>query len=98
MRKINKDGEKTVLVKDNLQGFNRRTYYQTSRQKKSKKRIKLHRKHTSFNWLGEKKPQKYSQNIKLNETAKNVECRRLPKAAGCPEPTLTTKFQNHCDL
>jgi len=31
-------------------------------------------------------------------TAKNVGCSRLHSEAGCPEPALTTKFQNHCNM
>lgn len=62
-----------VLFKDNLQGFNRRTYYQTSRQKKrEKKKNFIENTPVLIGW--EKNSQKYSQNIKLNETGKNVEC------------------------
>lgn len=70
--KLKKDGEKMGLFKDNIQRFNRRIYCQTSRQKKRQKK-KLHRRHTSFNWLG-KKIRNIVKNIKSNETAKNVEC------------------------
>lgn len=47
------------------------TIRQADKRKEKKRKKKLHRKHTGFNWLGKK-----VRNIvkKLNETAKNVVC------------------------
>lgn len=69
--KLKQDGEKIVLFTDNLQGFKEEPTIRQAGKIKEKKKKKLHRKCTSFNWLGKK-----VRNIvkKLNETAKNVVC------------------------
>lgn len=72
---LKEDGEKMVLFKDSLQGLNRKNLLSNKQTKEKRKKEKINFKKTTpilTDW--EKKPQKYSQNIKFNETAKNVEC------------------------